>query len=70
MGEWLLSRRDTPGTSCLATIMLSLWDEDIRRAEALIKLALTRVYRGLVKNKRCGLKGLEMRLASKDPFVV
>jgi hypothetical protein len=30
----------TPGTSCLATIMLSLWDEDILCAEALIKLAL------------------------------
>jgi hypothetical protein len=26
--------------SCLATIMLSLWDEDILRAEASIKLAL------------------------------
>jgi hypothetical protein len=30
----------TPGTSCLATIMLSLWDEGILRAEALIKVAL------------------------------
>jgi hypothetical protein len=30
----------TPGTSCLATILLSLWDEGILRAEALIKLAL------------------------------
>jgi hypothetical protein len=29
-----------PGTSCQATIMLSLWDEIIIRAEALIKLAL------------------------------
>ncbi len=32
----------TPGTSCLATIMLSLWDEDILRAEALIKSAVMR----------------------------
>ena len=30
-----------PGTSCQATIMLSLWDEKGFRAEALIKLLLT-----------------------------
>lgn len=46
MGEWFLSRWDgaifltTPGTSWVATIMPSLWDKYILRAEALIKLAL------------------------------
>ena len=30
----------TPGTSCLATIMLSLWDKIHSPVEALIKLAL------------------------------
>jgi hypothetical protein len=50
--NWLLSRRDRlrvarhevpgfPGTSCLATLRLSLWDEGILRAEALINLAST-----------------------------
>ncbi len=32
--------QNTGRKPCLATIMLSLWDEDILRAEALIKLAL------------------------------
>jgi hypothetical protein len=36
----------TPGTSCLATIMLFLWDEYILRAEALIKLALMASHPG------------------------
>jgi hypothetical protein len=35
-----------PGTSCLATIVLSLWDEDVLRAEALIKLKLVGVNPG------------------------
>jgi hypothetical protein len=42
-----------PGTSCQATIMLSLWDENILGAEALIKLALM---------------GLKPRAESYSPF--
>ena len=35
-----------PGTSCLATIMLSLWDKYILPVGALIKLALMRLDPG------------------------
>jgi hypothetical protein len=43
----------TPGTSCLATIMLSLWDKIHSPAGALIKLALM---------------GLKRWADSSDPF--
>jgi hypothetical protein len=41
-----------PGPSCLATIMLSLWDKYILPVEDLIKLALMGVNPGNQQNKR------------------